>query len=358
MDITLKKVAYLTISVIGIGWLAYIGSSILMPFIFGIIFALFISPLEKKITKFIPIRWLSILASFLIVILPVALVAMIFSMQFISIIDSLPTIGKQLEDGVKEAVMTMHSAYPKLIPTPDRIKFSNLGSIFGGSFGFLTQGIVSSTNLVVNLFLTTIYTFLLLLYRGSIKNFIFFQFEKSTRPEIKEIITRIKQTVQSYIGGLGLVIIFLSTLNTLGLWIIGIDYPLFWGAFAGILAIIPYIGTALGGLLPFLYSLSTTDDWTQPIAIAIYYMIIQGVEGNLITPKIVGDKININPLFAILALLFFGSLWGVGGIILALPLISIVRIILSHFEETEAVAVLMSSNVNEKKHKFSEIAES
>lgn len=78
-----------------------------------------------------------------------------------------------------------------------------------------------------------------------------------------------------------------------------------------------------------------------------YYLFIQQLEGNFITPKIVGDKVDINPLFAILALLFFGSFWGIAGVILALPLISIVKIILEHFDETKALSILMSSDITE-----------
>ena len=218
------------------------------------------------------------------------------------------------------------------------------------------SGVVSSSTVLVAIFLTFIYTFLILYYKESIKGFIIFQFDKKVRPDIKATVAKIKQTIQSYIGGLFIVILTLSTINSIGLWIIGIKYPIFWGTTAGLLTLIPFIGTVLGGILPFLYSLATYDHYGQPIAIVLFYTIIQFIEGNILTPKIVGNQVNINPLMAIISILVFGSFWGVGGIILALPLISIVRIILEQFDSTKAIALLMSSDLDDSVRKFKDLA--
>lgn len=183
-------------------------------------------------------------------------------------------------------------------------------------------------------------------YKSNFKRFIIQSFEKSSRPDIKETLKKIKDTIQSYIGGLGLVIVILSTLNTIGLTLIGIEHAIFWGCLAGALAIIPYIGTMLGGLLPFIFALSSAEASWQPYAVIVYYLIIQQIEGNFITPKIVGDKVDINPLFALIAILFFASYWGIAGVILALPLISILKIILAQFKQTENLSILMSSDIS------------
>jgi predicted PurR-regulated permease PerM len=217
---------------------------------------------------------------------------------------------------------------------------------------------MNTTAMIFALSLTFIYTFLILYYRRSFRNFIIYQFEQRFRPDIKHTLSKIRVTVQAYIGGLGLVMIILTVLNSIGLLIIGVEYAVFWGALAGLLAVIPYVGTMIGGLLPALYSLSTSDNPYQPIIILIYYGFIQQIEGNLITPKIVGNKVDINPLFAILSVIFLGTFWGIGGIVLALPLISILRIILDQFEETKPIAMLMSAKISEKPGQFKKLADS
>ena len=273
---------------------------------------------------------------------------MMFSFQIVNIMDSLPSIENNIKEGFDHALNKVDEAIPFADINSKSINFFKSESIPEGSLEVVRQSVAISAGFLVSTGLCLLYTFFLLYYRKSFKNFIIYQFEKENRPDIKDTLTEIKETVKSYVGGVGTVMIILSVLNSIGLTIIGIDHPLFWGVLAGILAVIPYVGTALGGMLPFLYALSTTDTVWQPVSIVVYYMIIQQVEGNFITPKIVGDKVDINPFFAILSIVILGSMWGGGGVILALPLISILRIILSQFQGTEPLSILMSSHIMDK----------
>lgn len=336
--------AYFLITLVLCVWILHVGSSVILPLIFASIFAIFLYPVDKKIIKLVKVRWISVVLSFFTIILPILIIGALFSYQLMNILESLPSIGNSLEKGVYSIARKVNDIIP--IIDPKQLLSTEDQSFSEGPLGLLSQSIMSSTNLLLAIALTFIYTFFLLYYRRSFKNFIIYQFEKSARPDIRETLHSIKEMVQGYIGGLGLVVIILSILNTAGLWVIGVQYPLFWGSLAGFLAIIPYAGTLVGGLLPFIYTLATADHSWQPWAVVIYYLLIQQIEGNFITPKVVGDKVDINPLFAIISLIIFGSIMGVGGIVLALPLISIIKIILSNFDRTKPIAVLMSTDIN------------
>lgn len=355
INTSFRDVAYFLIIIIGSVFILYIGSSIILPFIFALIFATFLYPINKKIQTFIKVDWISITLSFLSVLIPLVLILMIFAFQLMEIVDSFASIGDSLKQGAEKVVDWIRNIFPFFKLNPNNFIKTIIGSSIDGPLNVVSQGLMSSTTILASIFLTFIYTFLLLLYRKSIKNFIIFQFEKQFRSDLRKTISIIKATIQSYIGGLFIIIAFLSIVNSIGLAIIGVDYPIFWGTMAGFLAIIPYIGTGIGSLLPFLYSLSMSDNYWEPVAIVLFFAVVQALEGNLITPKIVGDKVNINPLFAILSLMFFGSLWGIGGIVLALPIISILRIILAQFDATLPLAVLMSSDLSDKSHKFAKI---
>jgi len=355
-SIDIQKIAYSLIVVICLGWLLHIGSSLIVPFVFAIMLAVLLFPIEKRISKYIKWKSISILISFLTLVIPLLIITTLFSFQLISIIDSLPSINESMQQGFDRLLNKTNQALP----------FLNLDaeSLLGGSqtdleqpLKFIGQGLVSTSGFIAAFGMTILYTFFLLYYRRSFKNFIVFQFEKSARPDIRETLSEIKETIQAYIRGLGIVIVLLSVFNSIGLTIIGIDYAIFWGVLAGLLAIIPFIGTLMGGMLPFIYALSSADATWQPVAVVIYYVIIQQIEGNFITPKVVGGKVDINPLFAILSLVFFGSYWGLGGIVLALPIISVIKIILSNFESTLPYATLMSSDISNKKGIFKKIAD-
>lgn len=355
-DYTIKNIAHTIFIVISLGYLSYIGMSIILPFVYAMIFAIFLYPINKKVSRIVKSRIISIAISYLIVLVPIAVVGIFFVAQLLDIIDKLPSIGESLKKGSTEVMQLVERLIPGLNISSKKFLNDIVGTSIDGPLNVVGKGVMSSTSVIFSTFLVFIYSFLILFYRKSIKSFILFQFRKRFRPDIRDTLTKIKLVIQSYIGGLFLVIAILSTVNSLGLWIIGIDYPIFWGTLAGFLAVIPYIGTGLGGLMPFLYSLATTDTVWQPVAIIIFYSVVQTLEGNIITPKIVGDKVNINPLAAILSLVFFGSIWGIGGVILALPLISIARIIMMQFENTTPLAILMSSDLDNGEDKFMQIA--
>lgn len=349
----IQTLAYLLILIIGLGYVLSIGSSLILPFIFAILLSIFILPLQKKLLTIVKSELLSIIISFLAITAPFVIVASIFSYQLYDIVEGLPGIESNLKKSATKSIKFLNESIPFININSSKIIKGEIDSPVSGSMIALRTGIVSTTSMFFSFAMTFIYSFFLLYYRDSFKNFLIVQFANRSKDEMLQVFNKIKKTVQSYVGGMGVVVIILTVLNTVGLYFIGIDYPLFWGALAGVLAIIPFIGTLIGGLLPLLYSISTSDYTWQPIAVATYYFAVQQLEGNFITPKVIGDKVNINPLFAIFALLFFGSFWGIAGVVLALPLISIIRIVFSYVEATKPLAILMSSNISKKSHKFS-----
>lgn len=345
-DKSLRKTAYWLFIIIAIGYLLKVGSAILLPVFYASFLSLFLVSIDRRIVKYVKLRWLSILLTFIVVIFPVVLLFTIFSVQLGTIFASLPSITNSVKAGAEQIFTFIDNQLPFLELNYENLVKENINTIVEAPLSFIQRGISSSTSVALGIAMCFIYTFFILLYRKSFQDYVIYQFKDSVHFDIHDTMTKIKETVEGYVGGLGIVMIVLCVLNTLGLWIIGVQYAFFWGSLGAVLAIIPYIGTLLGGLLPFLYSLATSDYTWQPAAVVIYYIVIQQIEGNLITPKIVGEKVDINPLFAIFSLIFFAFFWGVGGVILALPIISTIKILLSQIESTKALSVLMSSNID------------
>lgn len=158
--------------------------------------------------------------------------------------------------------------------------------------------------------------------------------------------------MQKYLYGLLTVMAILAFLNSVGLLIIGIKYAVFWGVLAALLSIIPYIGTTLGGTLPFLYAVATAGNWWQPLAVVALYATIQQLEGNIITPKVVGSSVAINPLVALLAIIVGGFVWGVVGIILAIPIAGVIKILLDNNPNTRAYGFLLGNLMSSKEDEF------
>ncbi|MCF8328555.1 MAG: AI-2E family transporter [Bacteroidales bacterium] len=324
------------------------GKFFLAPLTFAILFTVMLQPVTEFFEKLIKRKIPSILLSLLAVIIPVGIIITLFSVQFTSIINNLPDITGNIVSGLETLLIWVRE---NLNLTESDIE-ENLPALINNSLGFIQKGITSSTTFLFNFLFTLLVTFFLLWYRNSFNNFMLIQTRPEKRDEMKEILIKVKKTIQGYLYGLLLVIAILAILNSVGLMIIGIDYAIFWGTLAALLAVIPYIGTTLGGTLPFLYAVATTGNWWQPAAVVGMYVIIQNLEGNIITPNVVGSSVSINPLIALLAIMLGGFVWGVSGIILAIPVVAIIKVFFEHNNRLKPVAFLMSNKVHKQDNAF------
>jgi predicted PurR-regulated permease PerM len=353
---TIQHIAYFIISLIGTGWILHIGDFMILPLIYAVFIGILLRPMVNWLQKYIKLRGLAIVISYISVFVPFILISGMISYQLMEIVDGLPSIGQSLQEGIKTIQNYINNALPaNLAIKPDQFT-GQWGSLISGPIAIIGKGMDLSSNFMVGIGMTLIYTFFVLLYSKPFKNFIIYQYENPDRDDVKEVLLKVQNIIQNYVSGMVVVIILLSAINTIGLYLIGIEYAVFWGILAGLLAIIPFIGTIIGGLLPFLYAVASTDNLWQPAAVVILYTAVQQIEGNIITPKVIGDKVNVNPFIAICSLIFFGALWGIGGVILALPLVSILRIIMKEFSATRPYSLLMGTELHVKEELASKAA--
>ena len=162
---------------------------------------------------------------------------------------------------------------------------------------------------------------------------------------IDSLLDRVQNVTQNYLVGMLTVIGILAVLNTTGLFIVGLEHAVFFGVFAALLAIIPYIGIIIGALPPLVYALLLTDSLLTPVFVIAVFGTVQFLEGNFITPRIVGSKVSINPFVAMVALIIGGELWGISGMILFVPLIGILKVVFDQIEELKPYGYLLGNSV-------------
>lgn len=151
---------------------------------------------------------------------------------------------------------------------------------------------------------------------------------------------------KNYIIGLVSVMIIIAIANSTMLLIIGVDYAIMFGCLAALLIIVPYIGTYIGAALPILYALVTMD-FSHALMILIGFIVVQVLEGNFLTPKIVGSNTNVNALTAFLALIIGGYLWGISGMVLSIPFIAMTKKVFRHVSGLQPLALLMGEELYE-----------
>ncbi|PHN05053.1 AI-2E family transporter [Flavilitoribacter nigricans] len=351
-SLSIQRVAYFLLTIFILGILLIEGQSILAPMAFAALFAAMLQPVSAFLESLFKNRIFAIFMAFLMVLLPIVTLVTFFSLQIANVIGNLNGLVDQILDGFETAVIWLGETFGLSQGEIQTSLTENFSTILDAPLNLITTSLSSSTSVMASILICFIYTFFFLLYRSAFKNFMLTQFDQENREEARTVIYQVQKLSQQYFYGLLLVMIILGILNSLGLLLIGIKYPFFWGFLGAILAIIPYIGTALGGIFPFLFSLATTDTWWQPLAVLILYFTIQSIEGNFITPKVVGGSVKINPLAAIVALLVGGAIWGVAGLILALPVVATMRTLFTHFDILKPVSELMSVDIFEKEEVF------
>ena len=351
---SMQKLAYSLIVVFLLFYLLILGKNILTPLVFAGFFAFMLHPLGSKLEQYIKYRSLSIGLSFIIALAPIFIIIGLFSVQFIEVFENMDSISKKLESGVNFLFSKIQANFGFSRGEAEDMFSENSSNIMQTPLKYLGSTISISSNFLMNVFLCFVYTYLLLLYRSSLKNFYLIQFGEQVKGGAENVLKKVQNIIQKYLYGLLIVILILGVFNSLGLYLIGIEYALFWGFLAAILAIIPYVGTFLGGLLPFIYALASTGSFWQPIAVIALFVFVQIVEGNLITPKVVGSSVKINPLAAILSLLIGASVWGVAGLILSLPLIAIIRVIFLQIDFLKPIGLLLSNEIYDKEEVFEE----
>jgi predicted PurR-regulated permease PerM len=319
--------------------------SILMPVTFAGIIAFLLNPINKRIRSAVSNQFIAAGLTIILALSPLVIVFALFSWQLVDVLENMPSISQTLGEGLNSAIQQLAYQFGISNFSPENWVNNNISALLETPLSFLGSGISSSGMVIANLFIVLIFTFFLLLYSKSLKILFLLQFGEENRGKARSTLGEVQEVVQRYLMGLLTVILILSILNSLGLWLIGLEHAWFWGLLAACLAIIPYVGTFIGGLLPFMFAIATTDTWWQPMAVVALFVVIQFVEGNLITPKVIGDSIKINPFFAIISLLLGGMIWGVAGIVLALPIMAILRIMFQQIPLLMPFGALLGSDL-------------
>jgi predicted PurR-regulated permease PerM len=130
-----------------------------------------------------------------------------------------------------------------------------------------------------------------------------------------------------------MVYIIVGLLNSIGLWMIGVEGAFTFGMITAVMTIIPYFGIIISAMLPITMTWLETGMLWQTISIVVVFAVVQYLEANLIFPYVVGRFVNLNTLVSILAIFIGGLLWGVSGMILFIPLLAVARVFMSHFPE-------------------------
>ena len=218
-----------------------------------------------------------------------------------------------------------------------------LSTVVNKSGQYVSTALGATTSVFTTLGLLPIFVFFMMYYKNMYRTFLHKMWANDDQ-FVNAIVDGIQSVTQNYIVGMMTVIFLLAILNAIGLWIMGIPHALFFAVFAALLAIIPYIGIIIGSLPAIIFALLFTDSLWNPVGVIGVFAIVQFLEGNFITPNIVGSRVSINPMIALVALLIGGELWGISGMILFVPFVGILKHIFDQVDELKPLGYLFGDS--------------
>lgn len=217
------------------------------------------------------------------------------------------------------------------------------------SYSSMMQIILSSfAAIVTNLVLVTAYFLFLLYYHSHIKQFILKLTAVSEQKSMELIVHKIANVSQQYLLGLSKMIVCLWIMYYIGFSFIGLENAFFFAILCGFLEIIPFVGNITGTSLTILVAAMHGGDLMLLGGIAVTYGVVQFIQGWLLEPLMLGPQVKINPLFTIIALVLGDLLWGIPGIILAIPLTAMLKIMCDHVESLKAYGFLIGEIESKK----------
>jgi predicted PurR-regulated permease PerM len=207
----------------------------------------------------------------------------------------------------------------------------------------ITETISTIGGTFMTFIIMPVYVFMIIYYKPLLMEFISRLFPKNVHSTVVEVLTETKGLIQSYLFGLLVEALLVAILNSVALWILGIEYAILLGVIGALLNVIPYIGGLVAVALPMLLALATKQP-VDALYVMIAYLIVQFIDNNLFVPRIVASKVKINALVSIIVVLVGNQLWGVPGMFLSIPITAIVKVIFDRIGPLQPFGFLLGDN--------------
>jgi predicted PurR-regulated permease PerM len=323
-------------------WLAYLLAPVLTPFVVSMTLAYLGDPLTDRLERYRLSRTLAVTVVFLTMTLVFVLILLWLipqmERQLESFIDSLPAYAQFLNETAIPWLNRRFDLDIKSFDTQSMVDMiKNHWQTAGGTAKSLLSSLSRSGGVVLgwlmNLLLIPVVTFYLLRDWDSLMSRLHGLVPRRIAPTVAKLAGEFDTVLSAFLRGQFYVMLALGGIYSIGLGLVGLDFSLLIGMTSGLLSFVPYLGTAVGIFSASVAALLQFQDALHLIWVLAVFSVGQMLEGMVLTPLLVGDKIGLHPVAVIFAIMVGGQLFGFMGILLALPVASMVMVMLRHAHE-------------------------
>ena len=302
----------------------------ILPFVLGGAIAYCLDPIADRLERL----GLSRVAAVAVITLVATLA---FILLFLLVIPTLIQQTAQLIETAPDVFNRLQNAlttrFPELMDETSTIRqqLIAIGETIQSKGGELVNGVLSSAlgliNMLIFLVVVPVVAFYLLLDWDNMTAKIDEMLPRDHLPVVRRLASQVDKTLASFIRGQGTVCLILGTYYAISLMLAGLNFGLVVGFIAGLVSFIPYIGALVGGVLAIGLALfQFWGDWVSIGIIGGIFMAGQFLEGNILTPKLVGNSVGLHPVWLLFALSVFGSLFGFVGMLVAVPVAAMIGV--------------------------------
>jgi len=336
-----SNIAYSLIISMALVVILVMGKSILQPLVLAILIWFLLKAVRNFVGKFkikgkpLP-HWLQSILAFVMIFGVLTLVGRILSSSVINLTKQ----SAIYEENINTITLQLNQLFN--VDIVNWIK-ENLSSF---DFTGLLQNTLNAVYaLFADAFLVILYVAFLIIEESAFPAKLKAMFPSSEKfSQVHALLGELNESINNYILLKTLISLVTGTLSFFALLLIGIDAPFFWAFLIFLLNYIPTIGSLIATAFPALMALLQTGSFTPFILVLVFVGLIQLAVGNILEPKLMGNSLNISSLVVLIALAFWGSIWGIVGMILSVPVTVMLIIIFAKIPQTKNVAIMLSGD--------------
>ncbi|MDX1636351.1 MAG: AI-2E family transporter [Balneolaceae bacterium] len=321
-------------------------SLILVPLAWSLFLSLLLLPVvqwleDKKIPRFLAIISVLVLVS---VILTVILY--LLSLQVAGLLGDTPLVTANINQWVVDFQEMLQRRFNISRELFTQQLSSSLTDMINSALREVRNSLFSLFRTVTLISIVPLFIFFMLYYRDVFYEG-FLRIVKSYRSEASYLVNKVNKVLQKYLTGVMLVTLIIGVMFYVVLLLFGLNYALFFAVFLAIFNLIPYIGVIIASFAVVLYAFAVSNSLLYPVGVLLALWIIQIIENNFITPYIVGSRVKLNPMVALIAILVGSNIWGISGMILFLPLVGAIKVVFDEIEGLRPYGLLLGSTTNQ-----------
>lgn len=335
------RFAYFLLSLILLIYGIIAARDFLYPIALSILFSYLLFPVANFLEKKKIPRIIAILISLLMAIILIGGATVFIYKRIESLIQDFPALKQQAIKNIDILQNYIEELFGIKDNTLEILLKKRVSGLFEFGNDLFNNVFTATAGTLFKIAIMPVYVFLFLFYRTKFAHFILMLVSPKKRLMTVKILRDISQIAGKYMGGVLMVVVLLSIINSTGLLIIGIKYAILLGIISSVFTFIPYFGSILGAVMLIVFSLLSMDSPHYALKVGIFYIMVIFIEHNVLTPNIVGGNVRINPFIIILSLVVAASVWGIPGMLVIVPFMAILKTISTYVPGLKPYAFLL-----------------